>query len=84
MGFSFVRVSRNAIRNVSRASCFARWALFSGQAINSKDLTIYRQGDITYLLNAENRHAASCRRHGPCAPHGAGVSWTRNMRLNVL
>ncbi|KJZ20873.1 4-hydroxyphenylpyruvate dioxygenase [Loktanella sp. S4079] len=36
----------------------------------SKAITLYRQGDITYLLNAEpETHAASfVRNHGPCAP----------------
>jgi 4-hydroxyphenylpyruvate dioxygenase len=36
----------------------------------SKAITLYRQGDINYLLNAEPRsHAARFRaEHGPCAP----------------
>ncbi len=36
----------------------------------SKDITLYRQGDINYLLNAE-RHSFADRfvdQHGPCAP----------------
>jgi 4-hydroxyphenylpyruvate dioxygenase len=36
----------------------------------AKAITLYRQGDITYLLNAEpDSHAAQfVRDHGPCAP----------------
>jgi 4-hydroxyphenylpyruvate dioxygenase len=36
----------------------------------SKDITLYRQGDINYLLNAEKSgHAAQfVEDHGPCAP----------------
>jgi 4-hydroxyphenylpyruvate dioxygenase len=36
----------------------------------TKEITLYRQGDITYVLNAEpDSHAAQfVRDHGPCAP----------------
>jgi len=36
----------------------------------SKKITLYRQGDINYLLNAEpGSHAAGfVKEHGPCAP----------------
>ena len=36
----------------------------------SRKITLYRQGDINYLLNAEpDSHAARfVARHGPCAP----------------
>jgi 4-hydroxyphenylpyruvate dioxygenase len=36
----------------------------------AKAITLYRQGDVTYLLNAEpTSHAAEfVERHGPCAP----------------
>ncbi len=36
----------------------------------SKDITLYRQGDINYLLNAEpDSHASAfVEAHGPCAP----------------
>ncbi|MFC3630992.1 4-hydroxyphenylpyruvate dioxygenase [Paracoccus angustae] len=36
----------------------------------TKDITLYRQGDINYLLNADaNGHAAGfVAEHGPCAP----------------
>ncbi|MGL6212089.1 MAG: 4-hydroxyphenylpyruvate dioxygenase [Paracoccaceae bacterium] len=40
----------------------------------TKAITLYRQGDITYVLNAEpNSHAARfVEAHGPCAP---GMAW---------
>jgi len=36
----------------------------------TKDITLYRQGDINYVLNADkNSHAAAfVEKHGPCAP----------------
>lgn len=36
----------------------------------AKDITLYRQGDVNYLLNAEpDSHAATfVKEHGPCAP----------------
>ncbi|WP_158970548.1 4-hydroxyphenylpyruvate dioxygenase [Chachezhania sediminis] len=36
----------------------------------AKDITLYRQGDINYLLNAESQSHASefVAAHGPCAP----------------
>ena len=40
----------------------------------TKDITLYRQGDINYLLNAEpNSHSATfLEKHGPSAP---GMAW---------
>ena len=40
----------------------------------TKDITLYRQGDITYILNADPEGHASqfIEAHGPCAP---GMAW---------
>ena len=67
-GFEFVEFAHedaNALDTTFRQMGFVPVAKH-----RSKDITLYRQGDINYLLNAEpTGHAADfVAAHGPCAP----------------
>ena len=67
-GFSFVEFAHRDPVVLDRL--FRQMGFVPVAKHKSKDITIYRQGDITYLLNAEKTgHAAEfVEEHGPCAP----------------
>ncbi|WP_323803597.1 4-hydroxyphenylpyruvate dioxygenase [Sulfitobacter litoralis] len=67
-GFSFVEFAHRD--PVVLDKLFRQMGFVPVAKHKSKDITIYRQGDITYLLNAEKTgHAAEfVEEHGPCAP----------------
>ncbi|MGL4279747.1 MAG: 4-hydroxyphenylpyruvate dioxygenase [Albidovulum sp.] len=67
-GFEFVEFAHPEPEVLDRV--FRQMGFVPVAKHRSKPITLYRQGDITYLLNAEPKsHAAAfVAEHGPCAP----------------
>ncbi len=67
-GFEFVEFAHPQPETLDRI--FRQMGFVPVARHKRKDITLYRQGDINYLLNAEpDSHAAGfVRQHGPCAP----------------
>ncbi len=67
-GFEFVEFAHPEPEVLDRT--FRQMGFVPVAKHRSKDITLYRQGDINYLLNAEpTSHAAEfVAEHGPCAP----------------
>ena len=66
-GFEFVEYASHQPEQL--AHLFERLGFVAIARHRSKNVTLYRQGDINFILNAEpnSRAAAFSRRHGPCA-----------------
>ena len=67
-GFEFVEFAHEEPAKLDQT--FRQMGFVPVAQHKSKDITLYRQGDINYLLNAEpSGHAAEfVKDHGPCAP----------------
>ncbi|RYH01213.1 4-hydroxyphenylpyruvate dioxygenase [Salipiger sp. IMCC34102] len=67
-GFEFVEFAHRAPEQLDKI--FRQMGFATVAKHKTKDITLYRQGDINYLLNAEpDSHAAAfVADHGPCAP----------------
>jgi 4-hydroxyphenylpyruvate dioxygenase len=67
-GFEFVEFAHPEPEVLDRV--FRQMGFVPVAKHRSKEITLYRQGDITYLLNAEpaSHAAAFVAEHGPCAP----------------
>jgi 4-hydroxyphenylpyruvate dioxygenase len=67
-GFEFVEFAHPQPQVL--ATLFARMGYAAVARHRTKDITVYRQGDINYILNAEPGSFASrfVAAHGPCAP----------------
>jgi 4-hydroxyphenylpyruvate dioxygenase len=67
-GFEFVEFAHSEPEKL--ATLFERMGYAMVARHRTRNITVWRQGDITYLLNAERgSHAMSfVDRHGPCAP----------------
>ena len=67
-GFEFVEFAHPEPGKL--AILFERMGYVAVARHKTKNITLYRQGDITYVLNAEPGSFASCfaAEHGPCAP----------------
>jgi 4-hydroxyphenylpyruvate dioxygenase len=67
-GFEFVEFAHP--RPEELATLFTRMGYTPVARHKSKNVTVYRQGDITYILNAEPDSFAArfLAAHGPCAP----------------
>src|SRR6476646_3001523 len=67
-GFEFVEFAHPEPAKL--AALFERMGYTEVARHRSKDISLYRQGDINYLLNREpGSHAAGfVEQHGPCAP----------------
>ncbi|WP_126979128.1 4-hydroxyphenylpyruvate dioxygenase [Frigidibacter oleivorans] len=67
-GFEFVEFAHREPEQLDRV--FRQMGFAPVAKHRSKEITLYRQGDINYLLNAEpDSHAAEfVEAHGPCAP----------------
>ena len=67
-GFEFVEFAHPEPENWS--GCSPAWATRPSRGTRRKNITLYRQGDINYILNAEPGSFASrfVAEHGPCAP----------------
>jgi 4-hydroxyphenylpyruvate dioxygenase len=71
-GFEFVEFAHP--RPAELARLFARMGYTAVAAHKTKNITVYRQGDINYILNAEPGAFATrfVEMHGPCA---ASMAW---------
>ncbi|RVC24018.1 4-hydroxyphenylpyruvate dioxygenase, partial [Mesorhizobium sp. M7A.F.Ca.AU.002.02.1.1] len=71
-GFEFVEFAHPEPQKL--AELFTRMGYIAVAKHRTKDLTIWRQGDINYVVNAEpGSHAMKfVDRHGPCA---ASMAW---------
>ena len=67
-GFEFVEFAHPEPRKL--ADLFTRMGYVAVARHKTKNITVYRQGDINYILNAEPGSFASrfVSEHGPCAP----------------
>lgn len=67
-GFEFVEFAHPEPEKLDQS--FRQMGFVPVARHRSRDITLYRQGDINYLLNAEpGSHAAAFTgQHGPCAP----------------
>jgi len=66
-GFEFVEYASTEPEALCRL--FETMGFFAVARHRSKDVTLYRQGDVNYLVNAEPDSFARrfAERHGPCA-----------------
>jgi 4-hydroxyphenylpyruvate dioxygenase len=71
-GFEFVEFAHSRPREL--ATLFTRMGYAPVAKHKTKDITVYRQGDINYILNAEPGSFATrfVAAHGPCA---AAMAW---------
>src|SRR6476620_219331 len=67
-GFEFVEFAHPEPARL--ADLFERMCYAAVAKHKTRDVTLYRQGDITYVLNADPQSFASrfVAEHGPCAP----------------
>jgi len=67
-GFEFVEFAHPEPEKLDQT--FRQMGFIPVAKHKTKNVTLYRQGDVTYLLNAEpGSHAAQfVKEHGPCAP----------------
>lgn len=67
-GFEFVEFAHSDPEKL--ASLFRRMGFVPVARHKNKDITVYRQGDINYVLNAEKESFGDrfVKTHGPCAP----------------
>jgi 4-hydroxyphenylpyruvate dioxygenase len=71
-GFEFVEFAHPEPEKLDRL--FRQMGFAPVAKHGSKNITLYRQGDVNYLLNAEpgSHGAGFVEAHGPCAP---GMAW---------
>ena len=78
-GFEFVEFA-----HPEPARCDGLFKLMGSPPVarhRSKDVTLYRQGDVNYLVNGGARHprGSFAARHGPCAPSWPSA-WSTHAR----
>ena len=83
-GFEFVEFAHPEPEKL--ADLFERMGYTPVARHKTKNITLYRQGDINYILNAEPGSFASrfVAEHGPCAPRWPGASCTPGTRSITL